>query len=458
MVFNPGDEHGYFKASYDIVNGKFDGPWTYTVGLSLFYIPLILLSNGSTYFDICSQMTFINAFILSPASLVLVFIIIGKMTMSFRKAFFTALILAVLPFFYLYAELFAFDNSGNDVFKSVFGLPELNAASYRLYYIFISTGYNGMSDTPSMFLVFLCLYLAISRSFCRKLILAISFLFGIACLVRINNILFSPLIAYLLWCSFKEKSLSLRELVISVFMAMSAFLLVFSPQLLINKLQLGSFTTFPYIFHDSRVYKVFTLASLPYGIIYLIGCNYVCFVFCTVGLFFIKNFKTKMILVLWAIPVSIFFSGYPVIWASPVRFIMPAYAAIIASFVCMDLWGEASGKKKYLLLFAISITVLLVSPCFRLECPYPFGMENYKFGMAANLILNICMPVLLFSLSFVYMKTNYRIFLFLMLFLVLFYSGSPYLLFIMLLFHLAVSVTHWVVDVKHTLFIPAEAG
>jgi 4-amino-4-deoxy-L-arabinose transferase-like glycosyltransferase len=165
-----------------------------------------------------------------------------------------------------------------------------------------------------------------------------------------------------------------------------------------------------------------------------------------------------MILVLWAIPVSIFFSGYPVIWASPVRFIMPAYAAIIASFVCMDLWGEASGKKKYLLLFAISITVLLVSPCFRLECPYPFGMENYKFGMAANLILNICMPVLLFSLSFVYMKTNYRIFLFLMLFLVLFYSGSPYLLFIMLLFHLAVSVTHWVVDVKHTLFIPAEAG
>jgi hypothetical protein len=445
MVY-PTDEHGYFKLSYDMAHGNFEGPWKYTVGLSLFYIPLILLSNASTYFDISNQMTFINAFILSPASLILVFLIIGKITMSFRKAFFTALMLSFLPFLYFSAEFFALDSPGDEVFKSIFAMPNINVASYRLYYMFFNTGYNGMSDTPSMFLIFLCIYSAISLQFGKKVLFLIPFLFGIACLIRINNIFFSPLIAYILWCALKEKLSSFRQMAGCVLVTLTVFLLVFSPQLIINKLQFGGFLTFPYILHANQSHKGFDLASLSNGIIYMIGCNYVYFAFCAVGLFFMKNFRTKTILVLWAIPLTIFFCGYPVVGASPVRFIMPAYAAFIASFVCMDIWDEVSCRTKYLLLFLISITVLLVSPCFRFESPYPFDMENLKFGKDVNLILNICMPLVLFFFSLFFLKSNFRIFLFLMVFLVLFYSGSPYFLFMILLFHLSVSCSYWGAD------------
>ncbi len=441
MVY-PTDEHGYFKLSYDIVHGNFGGPWKYTVGLSLFYIPLILLSNGAAYFDIVDQMTFINAFILSPASLVLAFLIIRKITLSFSKAFFTALLLAFLPFCYFPAEFFSHNGTVGEVFKSVFAMPNMNVVSYRLYYIFFNTGYNGMSDTPSMFLIFLCIYLAVSRPFGRKALIAVSFIFGIACLVRINNIFFSPLIAYMFWCGFREKIFSRRELAANIFTAMAVFLFVFSPQLIINKLQFGSFTTFPYILHGNESHRGFDLASLPGGIAYMIGCNYVYFTFCAVGLFFIRNAKIKTIFALWAIPLVVFFCGYPVAGASPVRFIMPAYAALIASFACMDIWDEVSGKTKYLLLLAISVTVLLVSPCFRFECPYPFDMENFRFGKDLNFILNICMPLSLFALSLYFLKNSLRIFLFLTLFLTVFYSGSTYLLFSILLFHLIVSVSH----------------
>ena len=456
MVY-PTDEHGYFKLSYDIIQGNFEGPWKYTAGLSLFYIPLILLFKGATYFDIVNQMTFINAFILSPAALILVFLIIGKITTSFRKAFFTTLILAFLPFFYFSAEFFALDSPGNEVFKSIFAIPNMNIASYRLYYMFFNTGYNGMSDTPSMFLIFLCIYLALSRPFGKRILIAVSFLFGIACLVRINNIFFSPLIAYIFWCAFREK-FSFRELATCILTALAAFLLVFSPQLMINKLQFGSFSTFPYILHANQANKGFDLACLPNGIIYMIGCNYVYFTFCAVGLFFIRNLRTKTIFVLWAIPLTVFFCGYPVAGASPVRFIMPAYAALIASFVCMDIWGEISGRNKYLLVFSILLAVLLVSPCFRFEYPYPFDMENFKFGEDANLILNICIPLLLLSLSLFFLKKHLAIFLFLTLFLVVFFSGSPYLLFTILLFHLAVALSYWVADVRTRMSVPSEVS
>ena len=455
MVY-PTDEHGYFKLSYDIAHWNFDGPWKYTVGLSLFYAPLILLFNGATYFDIVNQMTFINAFILSPASLVLVFLIIGKITMSFRKAFFTTLTLAVLPFCYFPAEFFALDSPGGEVFKSIFAIPNINAASYRLYYMFFNTGYNGMSDTPSMFLIFLCIYLAISRSFGKGILIAVSALFGIACLVRINNIFFSPLIAYVFWCTFRDKFSSRRELATCILIAAAAFLLAFSPQFIINKLQFGSFSTFPYILHANQAHRGFDLASLPGGIVYMLGCNYVYFTFCAVGLFFIRNARTRTILALWAIPLTVFFCGYPVAGASPVRFIIPAYAAMIASFVCMDTWGEISGKTKYLLFAAIAVTVLLISPCFRFDSPYPFDMENFGFGKNANLVLNICMPLLLFSISLHFLKNNFRIFLLLTVFLIVFYSGSTYFLFGILLFHLAVAVSHWCVDVKRKIFAPPK--
>ncbi|MFA6291722.1 MAG: hypothetical protein WC637_08070 [Victivallales bacterium] len=441
MVY-PTDEHGYFKLSYDIIHGNFDGPWKYTVGLSLFYIPLILLTNATTYFDIADQMTFINAFILSPATLVLAFLIIRKITVSFRKAFFTSLLLAFLPFCYFPAEFFSHDGLGGEVFKSVFAMPNMNVVSYRLYYIFFNTGYNGMSDTPSMFLIFLCIYLAVSRPFGRRILVAVSLLFGISCLVRINNIFFSPLMAYVLWCGFREKIFSRREIAVHVFTALAVFILVFSPQLMINKLQFGSFTTFPYILHGNQSHRGFDLACLPGGIAYMIGCNYVYFTFCAVGLFFIRNARIKTIFALWAIPLVVFFCGYPVAGASPVRFIMPAYAALIASFACMDLWGEDSGKSKYLLMLAVSASVLLLSPCFRFECPYPFDMEGFSFGRDLNFMLNICMPLSLFALSLYFLKNSLRIFLFLTLFLVVFYSGSTYLLFSILLFHLIVSVSH----------------
>ena len=141
--------------------------------------------------------------------------------------FVTALLLAFLPFCYFPAEFFAHDGPVREVFKSIFAMPNMNVASYRLYYMFFNTGYNGMSDTPSMFLIFLCIYLAISRPFGRRILIVVSFLFGMACLVRINNIFFSPLIAYMFWCGFREKFSSRRDLATYALTALAVLIILF---------------------------------------------------------------------------------------------------------------------------------------------------------------------------------------------------------------------------------------
>ena len=152
--------------------------------------------------------------------------------------------------------------------------------------------------------------------------------------------MFAPLVAYLFWERIKERGDRKWCLLRPFALAVGTFILVFLPQLLVNKAQFGGYFYFPYVLHNNNAADGFRFYCLPSGTRFLIGCNYLYLVLGVVGLMVVRDMRRMIILTFWAVPLVLFYCGYPCVGACPTRFIQTAYGGLLAAFVCCDAWPE----------------------------------------------------------------------------------------------------------------------
>ena len=457
MVY-PTDENGYFRITSDVMSMHISGKWLYTVGLALFYAPFIYLFNANDFFGIAQPFSLFNALIIAPASICLTYYIIQKLSNSSLKAFIVAFLLSILPFIYYPLEVHL--PNGGTIFKSFFSLPYFSSVSYRLYYVYLWTGYNAMSDMPSTLCILTAIALGLYMRPSKRMIILISAIFAISCLIRINNIFFSPLIAYLFWMRLKSSIDSFKTLIKLSLLAFSIFTLIFSLQFIANYIFFHSIFTFPYIAHPDNSAKGFLISTfLTSGSKFIIGCNYMYMIFATMGLLFIRrNTTLKNILILWSLPLILFFCGYPVVETSPIRFILTTYSAMLGMVVCIDYLDTTPLREKLIVWSLICLNCFLVSPVLRLTPPFQFNLERFHYGYATVLTLSIAVPLISAVIAGIFLKSDKRALMFTVTFLLLFHIGSVYLiLFLFIIFLINTLYKFLYSDIYLHFFSPKES-
>ncbi len=240
------DENGYFQIAMDICRGNFSGPWTFTIGLPLYYIPFIKLAGAENFYDIALMLDYFSGFIVAPVAIRGGFYLMRKLKISPLAAFTASMIWAIWPFVYYYGE-----DWNNLVFQAFFNLPG-GVNRWRYYLSLISSGFNSMSDTPSMLTVIIAAAVIAASPAEKRFAAAAAAIFGFACLIRINNIFFAPalcLLAYWKYADQYEGKKCFVPMFSAAGVAAAVFLAIFSLQLAVNLHQFGNPFTFGYVLH-----------------------------------------------------------------------------------------------------------------------------------------------------------------------------------------------------------------
>ncbi len=375
IVNLPFDEPGYFKVGYDIAHGSMS-KWIYTIGHGMIMIPFIIAGNAETYYEIAHEVSFFNAFIVYPACIALAYLILRKACMGMLKALTATAIFAFLPFFIYPAEGYAMNKFG-----MIVSLPDCFAGSYTLFNLYTVSGFNGMSDTTAMFFVLLSVMLSLYLDKRTYVFVIVPAIFSFACLIRINNIFFSPLIAYLLLGYPGKESMDLRSALKNIAIACGVFLIVFLPQLIINEKLYGAFYRFAYSLHGNRAHEGFAFTQLAFGIPFIFNCSFLYISLFAVSILLIKDKSLKTVLVLWAIPMLFFFCGYPENIGSPVRFIVSLFPAFTAAFVAAFPDNIRKSKWRTILLLSLALILLLTFPRSLQDYPYYFLYNCLSYAM-----------------------------------------------------------------------------
>ncbi len=458
LVARPTDEWSYFRIASDILRGARPAGWDFNISVAFLYMPLAALCRATSYLHIMTPMVLLNSCLLTPGSLILVYLIVERLFASSRAAAWTVLLLLVLPLVYYPVELHSLTPGKPGIFKAMFGLPMFHALSYRLYYLFVWTGYNGLGDTASTFLVLLTILLALSLRTGFRYHALVSTLFGFACLLRINNVFFAPLIAYLFWRRSRDALVTWRGLCSRIGFSVGAFLLAFSPQFVANRLQFGNVLTFPYVLHTNRAAEGFNLASLPESTRFLIGTNWLYMSTAAAALFFVPSGERRRVLVLWIVPLLVFFCGYTVTGASPMRFTLTLYGALLASVTGLLAASFRAGERireRLVVGAMLSINALLVVPCDRFRNPLPFFVEDFPWGPSAVGVVAVLVPLLsAFAIRRFVAEPWLRRFGWL--WLGVFHLGSAYVVLACFLWHLSRTLHEWLRDAAETYRLPFD--
>ena len=330
------DEPGYFKAIYDILHGSFTGPWHFTVGLGIFYLPFILFTGAKEYYDIAVVFSYTDALVFAPAALAAGFMVLRGFQIKNRTAFAAVLLWALYPFFIYHSE-----HWNKLLFAPILSLPcsfEFASDWWRFYAVCINAGFNAMSDTPAMLTFFGTLLLAQKLSFSLRNVFILGCAFGFCCLIRINYIFFAPILAFVVLEKLPAKDY--KTLLHTFLCAAGGFLTLFIWQLLINFHQFGNPLTFGYSLHyldfapEKRPDTGFNWSTLLElrNIKFLVGANKLLMTGGIAGLLFIRNRFTRIALTLTAVPLVLFFFGYTHTYCDARRFILPVFPIFLAAF------------------------------------------------------------------------------------------------------------------------------
>lgn len=360
------DEPGYFQCMYDMLHGSFKGPWHFTLGLGVFYLPFILLTGAETYYDIAISFSYFNALVIAPGALVVLFYVLKNFKFSNNCAFAAVMIWAIYPFFIYHSE-----NWNTLSFAPAAALPCFltgTADWWRFYAVCINAGFNAMSDMPGLFAVLCTILLAQKLGCTCRNLFFIGLAFGFCCLVRINYIFFAPLLAFI--CFDKNHPRSAKEFFAFAGAAAGGFFTVFGWQLLVNFYQFGNPLVFGYSLHypdfppEKRPDTGFnwrTLAELR-NIRFLVGANKFLMSAGLAGLLFIRERYTRIGLALATLPLLLFFFGYTHTYCDARRFIMilfPVFPAAFCAAFAQNL--QAEHKIMLVLLFAAAAVLFTVS-------------------------------------------------------------------------------------------------
>ena len=467
------DDFAYFQVAKDIASGNFSNQWSYTVGLPLFYLPFQLFLKAETLQEFYPPFLLFNCFIAAPFALCMAYHAVKKLS-SAVPAFCSILVWFVMTLLY-HHRYFWIENQelyADYVYKSFPALPE-TSFSYSLYELYTFYGYNCVSDTINMALLFACLAFVLSLKPSLRNLAFFSALYALACLVRVNNLVLAPLMLLVLYLRYAAQLREIRFRIIFPMTGALVFLAVFSIQFAVDWIQFGNPFTLPYILHGEATYKGFSFGMIPYGIKLLCNSNHAWFVTGSLALFFISSRTVRTLLAWWIYPLIFFFFGYPMVFNNATRFILPVFAAFAAAFVLMDFWKRCPRSVNLriaaILLPSIFLTAPVSSP--RLAHLLPWNLQ--KYGISAQCMQYVQCAVLIFSilifLSFFYdlwksrqdripFSARLMPMIFLAAFIVFFYWANPYLTVILMAGVFLRACRDTVVLVRNCDFSIAETG
>ncbi|GEM_PF-798653 len=334
IIASPADDHAYFDNAVSLMHWDFSRPWLTTLGHSLFYIPFILFTGARTVGDIMVPFSYFSGLVLGPLSLAVGYLIAHRLTGNLRVPCIAMILWAILPFFYQYNPDFSASPrifvSGFQPMNFQFTLPH--------YETLIATGFNAMSDVSSTLLTLVSIYLALRLPSRMWSYAALAAVYAFACLIRINNVCFIPVLAFIVLYRFSgELFSSWRYFLTAGAIGCVAFLLVFAPQFAINCHFSDRLLGFGYITQPETVQvpPLFSLAHFQMNAAYLAGSSHLIWVLGICGLWFMRDRARRTILSLWIFPVIAFFLLYLYSVADPVRFILTAFPAF---FIAMAGW------------------------------------------------------------------------------------------------------------------------
>lgn len=388
------DENGYFQSVFDMMRGSFAGPWSFTVGTGLLYWPFILATGAVNYYGIAVPFSYFSAFILAPGAIALGFAILRRLGFSPLRATVPMLCWAVWPFVHFHAELW-----NREFFQSFFQLFGVSGNWWNFYSVIINAGFNAMSDTPGLCAVLGCIAFALYMPLRRSSVLPLGMLFGLACLLRINNVFLAPVLAYIAFFRFGEELQSVKFAISVAGLAAAGFLAVFGFQFWVNFHQFGNPLIFGYILHYKeaaeglRPANGFTLQTFLTGrnIRFLVGTNRAAWALGLTGLLLLRDRRLRTLLALWAIPFVWFFFGYSHTFCDARRFVFAAFPAMLAAFVALECWGALSRREAAVMALLVAGTLFLTLP---IGVDLPFLPQWNLFGVYSYLI-----PALLVALG-----------------------------------------------------------
>ena len=364
LIPSAADDPAYFQSIRDLLDGKLDGPWSMTVGTGFFYLPFILLLRAKEFYDIAIAFDYFSALVLAPAALALGFMILRRFGISGRAAFAAVLLWAVWPFFHTHLEAW-------EPFRcrSIFlAAPPSADSHWWLYYrTAINAGFNAMSDTPAMLLLFATIWSALTLPPRNRSAALIGVLFGFTCMVRINTILFAPLIAYLVFRRFRSRAGEWNAVLGVIASAAGGFLLGFGYQFYINIRQFGNPLTFGYISHYTdwaiRPADGFTFTTFLRWVHlrYLAQANWANWALGITGLLLAAGRTRRTAFALWTVPVIVFFTGYSHTFCDANRFIVSTLLPFFAAFTSLEIFRE-KGKLPWFFAGTVAAALLLTAP------------------------------------------------------------------------------------------------
>lgn len=449
IVCSASDDPGYFLVAKDLLSGKIDGPWSYPIGHGvLFFIPAIILTGAEEFYDLSVQFAYFSGFVLAPLTLVMGFQLLRKIGFGARYAFAAVLLLTLMPFFMAWEPSWE-----QKIFTSaIVTFPPSSAFGY--YNSLIGSGFNAMSDTPSNFMLVGTLLLIMTLPPKLFSTAIASALLALCCMTRLNNVLFLPAAGYMLFNCNRQRLSDLRYLVLSVVVGAGVFFLVFLPQFLINWHQFGSPLTFSYVLHGAGLQQLerpdagFTFHTLLQWVHlrFLANSNFVVWVGAISGMLIMKNRFQRNLLVLWAIPVLIFFAGYSHTFCDAVRFVISSYLPLLAAFACCDVWRELARRERLLLGGFLAVSVIFSTPFMIWEAYLtPLSLKSPQLQIFFMLFLPLAGALLIWWML---KKKQRRAAIFLTVFLILYGLGNAFALGLLMLLILCRSLYSVILEIS----------
>ena len=358
----PQDETMYFNDIKSFLTNGFQNRFTVTIGISLYYLPFVYFANAQHMHDIAPLISWVMALLIAPVGIAFAFLFVRKFLKSDYLAFSAMLLFLLLPKIYLPVEFYSY---------SRFGVFFANPANYILIcYYQILSGFNSMRDTPSTCVMLALMFLMLKMRVGIWRYIIISALFAIACHLRINNVYFAPLIAYIFWHSDKKLLKDYHYCIKMLLYTIATFLLVYSPQLLLNKYHNGGFFTFPNMFVRNSSSYGFEFNVIPSNIPYLFNIHYLYYGIFAASCLIIKDGYKRNVLILWVVPMTLFFCAFRIFQGQPFRYLLTILpGALVALMLVLDELRTKVKKAKnlYLLVFLLLVLVFPVLPIYGLK-------------------------------------------------------------------------------------------
>ena len=430
----PSDELFYYDVAKRLLAWDFTSmQYRYLMGFPIFISPIILLFQVQDNLEFIRIFMNFQTYILIPCLfLVLYRFFHKKMGISRIQSFSVLFLWLVLTVFYSQIIFItdlakkyvpeAYQNSANFLLAGNNSFLAINKFTWL--------GRNAMSDYASVFLLVILLYGSMqkSRSLARFFVLSMGF--GFLILVRINYILFAPLLAFVFYDSFSELWKNKRNYLYAALCGTAGILAVWIWQFILNKIQFGSPFIGPYSTHKFGPDSGFAWNVIPYGFKYLCHSNYIYMILGISSLFFLPDRKIRALLALWIFPMLLFFFGYPGVFNNATRFIFALYPPLLVAVVMNPVWQSVWPVRIKAVLVVFSSCLLCKSNIFfvfiqpwNLE---KYGISNIDFMVIQGLVCLFCCAVIISMRK--ELRTDYANtishFRFLILYTAVFFSGS----------------------------------